>query len=484
MAGARETGPDRQIPERLIRLGPAAAAAFTTVVCLPGLGSRGLDGDEVFAALMAQRPWGQTWRILTSEQANMSLHQVLLWLWAHAFGSSEIALRFPSLAAAAIASALFFRLAARLGGFSQAVVAGLVLTLNGFFIHYAQEARAYSLMVMVLIAAALTLLNALETNRWTWWVANAVLISAAMYCHFYSAFVVVGFGVAILAHARFRFVWRRALAVHAAALVLVSPLLAFLAFGGDKGQIDWIWPLSFTTLALNARFFAGGSVALALLLAALVTVGMVGGFRQRKRSSASWTAIFLGAWFAAPVTLAILVSVTVKPIFVAYYLIVSLPPLCLLVSRGALALKGPARFGVIAALIVLLGNTAVNQYHSNRDTGFRGLEAAMVASSQPHDVVAFSPFSFRRSFEFYLLRRGDGARLQPISGTPPWGQFSLHLNDRRPDVADPCSRVPPGGRLWLVGQPQTCTTTAHMVLLATYGAGESTGSLWQKPSSP
>ena len=73
-------------------------------------------------------------------------------------------------------------------GRSAAIVGSALVALSPFLIFYSTEARAYALVMFLVLASTLALLEAISTNRLGWWAAYAVLGCAAMYSHYTAVF--------------------------------------------------------------------------------------------------------------------------------------------------------------------------------------------------------------------------------------------------------------------------------------------------------
>ena len=92
------------------------AGTISGVLMLLRLDALSLNGDEGFTAQMVKLPWSAMLSDLTRIDYNMSLHYIVLKAWSGIFGTSEAALRFPSVIAALAALPLQYRLVNRLFG--------------------------------------------------------------------------------------------------------------------------------------------------------------------------------------------------------------------------------------------------------------------------------------------------------------------------------------------------------------------------------
>ena len=141
--------------------------------------------------------------VLSDQEGTPPLFFLLVWLTKGIDGAEG--LRIVPLIAGLASIPLTYLLGLRTVGRPAATVAAVLLALSPFQIYYSTEARAYSLMMMLCLVAALSLLTALDSGRARWWVAFGLSVAAAAYTHYTSVFVlVVLFGWAFIARPKQR----------------------------------------------------------------------------------------------------------------------------------------------------------------------------------------------------------------------------------------------------------------------------------------
>ena len=186
----------------------------------------GLWVDEGFTWEMASAPWERFVGLLASDM-HPPTHYLLLRGWLPLAGESEYALRFPSVLFGVLAVPLLYRLGSRLAGPGPGVVAALLLTVAPFHVAFSQEARNYSLMVTLALAATVGVLRvSSESKGRGGWPATAVAMAGSFYAHYLNVVVLLAAGAAALLLA-----WdkptalRRWLAAHLGAALLALPWL-------------------------------------------------------------------------------------------------------------------------------------------------------------------------------------------------------------------------------------------------------------------
>ncbi|MBI5091919.1 MAG: glycosyltransferase family 39 protein [Candidatus Hydrogenedentes bacterium] len=73
------------------------------------------------------------------------------------------------------------------------LIAAFLVAISPFQIYYAQELRAYALHVLLALGALWCMARALDTNRLAYWAGLTLLLTASIYNHFYSVWVVTAF---------------------------------------------------------------------------------------------------------------------------------------------------------------------------------------------------------------------------------------------------------------------------------------------------
>ena len=113
------------------------------------------------------------------------LYYVLTWS-AERLGESVQGLRIVSLLAGTAAIPFTFLLGRATVGERAGIVASALVALSPFLIFYSTEARAYALLMFLLLAVALSLVQATRTRRVRWWVAYSACSCAVLYTHYTS----------------------------------------------------------------------------------------------------------------------------------------------------------------------------------------------------------------------------------------------------------------------------------------------------------
>jgi mannosyltransferase len=428
------------------------------------LGAKSLWFDEGTSIAIAGLDWHGLWQESTVYgEANMSLYHVLLHLWL-ALGQSESAIRGFSVLLAVMTVPVFYLLAARLFDRGVAVVAGTLLVLNAFFVHYAQEARGYSLVLFLVTCSSYLFVRALDRPTWRSWLIYAAVSALSLYAHFFA-------GLVLLAHVLSLSVPRgptqigKLVAAYGLVALAGLPLLLFI-FTGDRGQISWIPPLSFVSIGAVFRSLTGDGgwpLLLAYFVACLVALLSVVQARRTQRTL-SWPHIFAAFCLFVPVGVSLAVSL-VKSLFLDRYLIVALPGLVLTAAVGISSLRIRwVRTAVLVITLALASQGLLGWYAHYEKEDWRDAAAYVLKDSEPGDAIVFYRPRARNAFAYYVERFQSGADVTPIYPSAPWGTY-LPLPLAQAEMPSALRAVRRYSRIWVVLRPAALDTRSPEVEL-------------------
>src|SRR5215831_3844849 len=150
------------------------------------LGNRGFWLDEAFSL----DPGHQS-------EPNMALYYLLMRLWMK-LGQSEAFLRTMSVAFSVATIPFTYAIGARLFGRNTGLLAAWLLTLNAFHIHYAQEARAYALAVLLGAVATYVLVRNVQQLQDAKWPLYGILLALLVYSHLMAVLLFAAHGACLL----------------------------------------------------------------------------------------------------------------------------------------------------------------------------------------------------------------------------------------------------------------------------------------------
>lgn len=154
--------------------------------------------DEVFTLLdLVRLPFGEILTSFSSQNQHM-LYSVLAHASTSLFGESPASIRLPSvLFGIGSIWALFF-LSRRLFNTKEALLVSALMTVSYHHIWFSQNARGYMGLLFFTLTATWFWSEALETNRWRWWIGYVAAVVLGMWVHMTMAFVVAAHGLIYL----------------------------------------------------------------------------------------------------------------------------------------------------------------------------------------------------------------------------------------------------------------------------------------------
>jgi mannosyltransferase len=409
----------RQLPSWLVAGIPVVAA-----LAVGGyrLGGASLWRDEAYTLGVARRSTGQIFNLLLHVDAVHGPYYLGMHVVVRLFGTSEAALRLPSLVATSLAAgilALLGRRLARASGLpapaATGLLAGLLQVAAPQTTYYAQDARPYGLVTLFAVAATYLLIVAVERGGARWWAAYAAAVALTGVASLFALLILTAHGVTLLlTRARGQaspapraprlLPW---LAAAVAAVVVVSPLIV-LGYGQDN-TLSWVGHPGLGKLDLLVTLFAGSHVLIPVVLA-LALCGVAAGMGAARLRQVTVVTVAL-PWLLLPPFILLAVSV-VKPVYVERYVVFCQPALALLCAAGvawlgglvaasaagrrtpALAWAAPAVI-VVALAALVIGPQRSVRLTSARPDNLRGVSAVIAANQRPGDAVFYLPSEAR-----------------------------------------------------------------------------------------
>lgn len=157
---------------------------------LPGLVSKPLWYDEAFSVLLASKSLPAILRGTIADVHPPGYYFLLHW-WFQLFGSTVLSSRAFSLLCGVGVIVAGYALASRWVNRKAASSAAWVLALSPFQVHYAQEARMYSLLAFVLLIASVVMWDGLQNDGEWRWVVFATLVALSLYTHTLAVFYLI-----------------------------------------------------------------------------------------------------------------------------------------------------------------------------------------------------------------------------------------------------------------------------------------------------
>ncbi len=330
-----------------------AVIALAAVLRFVELGAKSVWSDEAFSIFLAKQSWPDFWHIVTSAEANMSLYYVLLRGWI-SFGDAAWWVRLLSALMGVAVVPVVYWIGKEIFSQRAGILAALLLAINPFAIRYSQEARSYSLFVLLVSVSFLAFFHCLKQPTRFWSVCYVLSTALALYAHFFAALVVlVQFvSLATVPAARRRSAIKQALQL-GIVIALGLPLLWFVVFR-DRGQLGWAPPVHWRDVYDVFRFMVGSGLKLGIAVIAffIALTAWIGKCREKRWTMENWSVLVLVLWLFLPIFLTLLISIW-KPMYAPRFLIFCLPAALLFVAEGIAEIRlAWIRYVLVLALVL------------------------------------------------------------------------------------------------------------------------------------
>ena len=406
--------PSREIRWLFIILAAAALLRFTA------LGQESLWYDEAVSVSLASHPAWDLFSGKIHDSGNPPLYFALLHGWLTLLGS-------PSEAAARSLSALFgglgilaaFVLARRWAGSSVALTTAALLTFSPMHIYLSQEARTFTLVIL-LTTLSFLFLEKLRSQPRIWDYSAYLIFSAALiYSHYYGFFVLLTQFVYLnllpspATPKRLRQNW-----IFLVVLVLFLPQIPVFLIQQATPLPKENSALHLLALPLNLTvgrtlvWRESGMAAFALTeiaILALIAAPLWRGLKASRRHQP-----VLWFWLMGIPLAVLIVTIAISPILVDRYLSLILPAYVMVLGMGLLDLRSarPKFFLIVLAALAMVTAISLARYYMlPQKDNWRGLCAYVKEHRRMSEPVLIYPDYVQIPYEYYSR---DSTNVYPL----------------------------------------------------------------------
>lgn len=319
----------------------------TLAVRLLWSGRTELAHDEPFTVYWSQRPIGELWAMLRTEN-NPPLHFLLTKAWSLLVPFEPAWLRVPSAVCSALVVWPLFLLARALQCTRTAVVATLLFTFSNYHQGFGHEVRAYALFTLLAVICMWQLWRlAMGAPRALLWHTLAAI--AMVYTHFFGWLVLGIAWSAVLVVPAFRSA--RGPLLRSTGLVVLAYLPYASVFmqraGSSVAEGTWLEaPHAEELYNMIWRWSNAPVLAVTILAVIIVAVARDRPLGTGMRLGLIWTFLPLIGMFALSF---------VVPMFLDRYLVYAAPGFALLAATGLTRMLAGTRWAALPAAAVVLG---------------------------------------------------------------------------------------------------------------------------------
>ena len=405
-------------------------------------------------------------RLAFARETNMAFYYLVLHWWLALVHPSDFTIRLLSVIFSVAALPVLYVLASKLFDESVGVAAALLLAVSPPFVSYSQEARSYSLAILLSLVSWSSFIDCAREPTRLARLKYVVATTLAVYTHSLAVLIIPAQGLTLL---YFQREWSNRcpllLAMSLVGLLLVPMfiLTAYWYSGGEEWIARRIGVPGLASLREVAVTFAGG-IAPPLLRQRSLEVLTALGFAM---FVASWVRDMRSATFrpgayacsaialVTPIALLMCISQAI-PLFIVRYVLICLPFFILIVAVGWCQFtdRRLAASGVV--LFALLSLWADHDYYSYTEGRPRWQEAIRYVdrSAREGDNLVFVPAESRLEFD-HNLKRFCSRTIGLSVIYPQWNSVyevggMYYRND---ELSDAALTLTPS-RLWVVVEPE------------------------------
>lgn len=397
--------------------------------------------DELFSLTVSQQDFHSMTEATVKDFVNPPGYYYILHIWMSVFGRGMLEARLLSVLCGETAIVILFQLVKMWCGSRAGLLAATLLSLSQIAIAYSQEARTYSLTLMLSLCTVWLFVIALKHSRFWWSFVGCGLL--LIYTHYYAVFVLLG----LLA---FGIIRRQQYGIRArhwiyALLFWAIGYLPWLTSGvigeyrkGTKltevGRIFGVhWYTALTSIdTFNNGLWNGldgsvplwtypaGFLLLTLPILVLITKEAFGPQRPQRESEIRTATQLFGMLWLIPMFGVLTLSAATRGQYVVRYLLIALAPYYALAAIALVEVTPRLLSRLVMFCFLLFSIGALRAYYFiPTKADYRGAMAYLNRSLQPGDCVGFAParsLRIPRYWLFYGTQRTDN-RLFQLEGS-------------------------------------------------------------------
>lgn len=451
--------------------------------------------DEIDGGILLAK---QSITYLLNPNVNLpvSTYHIILHYWMQIFGQSEFSVRFPSLIFGVLSIFMIYKLGKALFNQEIGLLSALILAISPFHIHYSQEARPYSLLMLLSLISTYYFVRFIKSNnkkifhdkfdslvhKISNFIKNKKNIGIYMastligiYTHYFIFFLLVFqniyFFIYRIKNKKLVKSWLISQCIIALIFLLYNPFFLkhiileinsgftpfnhyFSLFSIIKTFYAFILDYAFINSnycvpCFHVNPFIIFLVGIVFLL--LTFLGIKSLFAYKKNFKEliykNEKLIFLILYLLIPIVILYLISF-ITPLFQTRYVIYSSTPLYILISKGILRFKRKVKLSFIFLLLFLFSFVLFGYYNDVTKEQWREASNFIDKSSKENDVIIFPYSTF--AFEYYNVKI-DKKRLIPNNYPHPKDSPEVYGKPLKPsDINQITSNYK---RVWLVLPP-------------------------------
>jgi mannosyltransferase len=354
--------------------------------------------DEIISIRQAQMPLNEGIQLVQND-IHVPFYTILLHYWVYAFGISETSSRTLSAILGIMAVLAVYLIGKRWFSERVGLYASLMFAVSAIQVAYSQEARMYSLLVLLATISFLLFRELLDRPNALMIIGYALANVMIIYTHLFG-FLVLGVQAIyyvvyyLLGKARPRNLIYGVLIMICTSASFIPWIPTFLIQVTKTGNYFWIPKPDLSSLMSLMIGYLGGT----FVFCAFVGLAILAYKQNLKRDSP-----LLYAWAFIPVILVFIYSISSHSLFQPRYLLFTAPPMALLLCANLANLRINARLKDIAviALAAIMVIPTLNQAYRVDKDNLRELSIFLRENANNDELIFIHPFYYEESVLYY-----------------------------------------------------------------------------------
>jgi mannosyltransferase len=369
------------------------------------------------------------------------LYYLFLSYWIKILGNSESAVRLLSVLFGTLSILVLYRIGERIFDKMTGLIAAFLFSISTFHIYFSQEARMYSLLVLLTLCSMYYFLKLVipgttidregQTGR-NWLVASLYIFFTILLLYTHTLGITPLAAQNLFALTLFlstgkigRLKLKNWIILQVLLLIAFFPWIIIIVrqFLNIQGRY-WSPGVSLSSLLGTMRDFSSGSYWLLILFAIFSILAWFTpslNWRCRQSRAIPTTGrdcfplsrpVFLLTWLLVPILIPFIISIFSTPIYISRVTISASPALFLMVAGGIRLLRRRRLIlGAISLISIISLPVLWNYYHTSHKASLREAVSRVEARVQPGDIVLIMPLWHKDFvFDYYQTRKEIPAR--------------------------------------------------------------------------
>lgn len=339
------------------------------------------------------------------------LYYTILHFWIKLFGDSEFSIRFPSVIFGMLSVYVIYKLGKLIFNTKVGLLSSFILSISLYHIRYSQEARPYSLLVLLVLLSNYYLIKILENKEKKYIVGYIISSIFMIYAHGYGIFYIISQNIYYIIFKRkeTRF-W---IIIQGIVLSFIILWLPYFSKRIDNSieNMDMLYVLqipTFDSIYNTFKIFVGNEQILYIFITIIIiglTIDLIikGHYEDNIRK---YTFVIL--WLFIPFVASIMISYAIVPLYHKRYLIASIPALILLFSKCISNIKKIPIILSILIIIIMLQIPLMNNYYREIEKDqWRDVVNYIEHAKKDNDKILLYPNFSIVSFGYYYKNDSD-----------------------------------------------------------------------------